>query len=260
MTLHVHEAGDPAGPPVLAVHGVTGHGRRFDPLARRLPGLRWISVDVRGHGRSTWAPPWNLEQHVADLIAVLDGLGVGRAAVVGHSFGGAIAVHLARTATARVERLVLLDPAHGLDPHDMLDTAEDSRTAGAWPTREAARAAKAQDWAGVPDALVDAEVAAHLDHRDGAWRWRYSAASLVAAWAEMARPALVPPRGLPTMVLPATGADFVDDDWLAACRAELGDALAVVGVDAGHMLYLEQPDVVAGHLAGFLGVTATPPA
>ena len=253
MRLNLHDAGDPDGPPVLALHGVTGHGLRFRPLVDALPHLRWIAADVRGHGRSPWLPPWNLEQHVSDVLRVLDDLQVERAAVVGHSFGGAIATHLARTAPERVGRLVLLDPALGLDPGDMLAAAEDFRSDEFWSTREDARAAKAADWADVRPALVDAEVEAHLEQRDGAWRWRYSRAAVIAAWGELARPAVVPPAGLPTLVVPATGADFVSDGWLAACRAELGDDLVVSPVDAGHMVHLERPTEVAAALKGFLG-------
>ncbi|MEJ8277468.1 alpha/beta fold hydrolase [Pseudonocardia spirodelae] len=253
MPLHVHHAGDPAGPPVLAVHGVTGHGLRFAPLTAALPGLRWICVDVRGHGRSPWAPPWNLEHHVEDVLEVLDAQGLDRAAVVGHSFGGAIAARLARTAPERVTRLALLDPAHGLDPQDMLDSAEGARADEAFATPDDARAAKAATWADVAPELVGAEVAEHLEHRAGAWRWRYSRAAVVAAWAEMARPAAVPPAGTPTLVVPARRADFVSDDWLAACRAALGDDLAVVPLDTGHMVYLERPGEVAALLAEFLG-------
>ncbi|WP_433506165.1 alpha/beta fold hydrolase [Pseudonocardia halophobica] len=250
--LHVHLAGDPAGAPVLALHGVTGHGLRFRPVTEALPALRWLGVDLRGHGRSPWAPPWNLEQHVADALGVLDAHGVERAAVVGHSFGGAIATHLVRTAPECVTKLVLLDPAIGLDPQDMLETAEESRGDESYPDREAARAAKAESWAGVPAALVDAEVEAHLEERDGAWRWRYSRAALVAAWGEMAREAVVPPAGRPTLIMPATGADFVSEKWLEACRTELGEQLTVIPVDTGHMLYLERSAEVAGHLRGFL--------
>ena len=96
---------------MLVLHGVTGHAARWHVLAEALPELRMIAVDLRGHGRSPWTPPWNLEQHVADVLAVLDDLDLARVTVVGHSFGGAIAVHLARTAPERVDGLVLLDPA-----------------------------------------------------------------------------------------------------------------------------------------------------
>lgn len=250
--LHVHLSGDPAGPPVLALHGVTGHGLRFRPLTERLTGLRWIAPDLRGHGRSPWAPPWRLEQHVSDVLAVLDAQGVERAAVVGHSFGGAVALHLARAAPERVERLVLVDPALGLDPQDMLETAEETRSDESYADVAAARAAKAESWEGVADRWVNAEVEAHLEGRDGTWRWRYSRASVIGAWSEMARPAVVPPAGTRTLVLPATQADFVSDAWLAACAAELGDSLTVQPVDTGHMVYLERPEESAALIGGFL--------
>jgi lipase len=184
---------------------------------------------------------------------VLDAQGVERAAVVGHSFGGAIAVHLARAAPERVERLVVVDPALGLDPQDMLETAEETRADEAYPDVASARAAKAGSWEGVADRWVDAEVEAHLEERDGAWRWRYSRASVIGAWSEMARTAAVPPAGTRTLVLPATKADFVSDAWLAACAAELGEALTVQRVDTGHMVYLEQPAESAALIGAFLG-------
>lgn len=250
--LHTHLSGDPAGAPVLALHGVTGHGLRFRPLTELLPRLRWIAPDLRGHGRSPWAPPWGLEQHVADVLAVLDAQGVERTALLGHSFGGAIALHLARAAPERVSALVLVDPALGLDPQDMLETAEETRADESYPDAAAARADKAESWEGVEGHWVDAEVAAHLEERDGAWRWRYSRASVIGAWSEMARPAVVPPPGLRTLVLPATKADFVSDAWLAACAAELGAALTVRPVDTGHMVYLERPVESAELLQEFL--------
>jgi lipase len=213
-----------------------------------------MAVDLRGHGRSPWVPPWNLEQHVADALAVLDRLGLDRVAVAGHSFGGAIAVHLARTAPERVQSLVLLDPAFGLDPQDMLETAEEGRADESYPDLAAARADRARRWEGVDAGLVEAELTEHLVPDGERLRYRYSRASVVAAWSEMARPAVPPPAGTRTLVLPATKADFVQPAWLAACRAELGDALTVVEVDAGHMLYLERPAEVAAHLAAFLEV------
>jgi lipase len=253
MPLHVHLAGDPAGPPVLALHGVTGHGLRFRPLTSRLGEFRWIAPDLRGHGRSPWTPPWRFEQHVEDVLEVLDAQGVGRAAVVGHSFGGAVGAYLARTAPERVERLVLLDPAMGLDPQDMLETADETRTEDeSFPTREAARAFKAESWAAVAGELVDAEIADHLEERAGAWRFRYSPTALIGCWGELARAAITPPAGIPTLVMPALGADYVTDEWLAACRAELGDDLQVTPTDTGHMQYQEKPDVVAQALKAFL--------
>ena len=252
LPLHVHPFGPADGRPVLAMHGVTGHGARYRVLAEALPGVRVHAVDLRGHGRSPWNPPWRIEQHVADVLGVLDGLGLDRATVVGHSFGGAIAVHLARTAPERVERLVLLDPALGLDPERMLEQAEAMRADESFPDLDAARADRAQRWAGLPADRIEAELAEHLVADGDRLRYRYCQSAVVVAWSEMARPAITPPAGTPTLLLPAAKADFVDPAWVEACRAELGDALTVAEVDAGHMLFLERTEEVARLVGEFL--------
>ena len=50
--LNFHLFGPDDGPPVLALHGVTGHSRRWRVLAEQLPELRFVAVDLRGHGHS----------------------------------------------------------------------------------------------------------------------------------------------------------------------------------------------------------------
>ena len=250
--LHVRAYGPVDGPPVLALHGVTGHSARWKVLADRLPRLRILAMDLRGHGRSTWNPPWSIEQHVADALAVLDAAGLPRVAVLGHSYGAAIALHLAHAAPERIERLALLDPALGLDPRDMLLAAEDSRLDETFADLTAARAHRAIRWAGIADELVEAELAEHLVEDGDRLRYRYCQSAVVAAWSEMARPPVLPPAGVPTLLVPAMQAEFVKPRWVKACRAALGDALTVAEVDAGHMVFLELPDEVAGLLRTFL--------
>ena len=54
--LNLHHYGAPDGAPTLAIHGVTAHGERYRRLAQEaFPERRWLSVDLRGHGRSTWS-------------------------------------------------------------------------------------------------------------------------------------------------------------------------------------------------------------
>jgi lipase len=112
MLLHLHEWGDASAPPVVCLHGVTGHGERF----RRLAEERWTSAhviapDLRGHGRSDWDPPWTIPTHLADLVETTDALGIEQADWVGHSWGGRLVLELAAAHPERVRRAVLLDPA-----------------------------------------------------------------------------------------------------------------------------------------------------
>jgi lipase len=236
--LHVHTFGPVDGPPVLAVHGVTGHGARWRALAEaELPGARVLAPDLRGHGRSPWAPPWTLEQHAADLLAVLDDAGLGRVLVLTHSFGGAIGLHLARTAPERVHTLVLLDPATGIDPTDALEAAQDSCTPHTWADPAAATGTKAGDWPGVPRAQVEHEVAEHLAQQpDGQWAWRTCTPAVVAAWGEMARAPVLPPSGVRTLVVPALRVQppFLTEGYRAAL--EDLEQVTVHPLDCDHMV------------------------
>jgi pimeloyl-ACP methyl ester carboxylesterase len=98
-------------PPVLAIHGITSTSRTWLAPARALDDrAALIAVDLRGRGGShQLPPPFGLDAHVRDMIAVLDHLGVERATVAGHSLGAYVAARLATTHPDRVERLVLVD-------------------------------------------------------------------------------------------------------------------------------------------------------
>jgi pimeloyl-ACP methyl ester carboxylesterase len=109
------EAGPADGPPVLLIHGwacsVFTFHRTIAPLAAA--GFRVLAVDLKGHGLSDKpidAGEYTTPAMLAHLHEVLDALGVERAAVVGHSLGGALALALALDSPERVGRLALLAP------------------------------------------------------------------------------------------------------------------------------------------------------
>jgi serine phosphatase RsbU (regulator of sigma subunit)/pimeloyl-ACP methyl ester carboxylesterase len=108
-------------PPVLAVHGLTANGRCWDTIADALgPAHRFLAVDLRGRGQSGRPPAgYSVAAHVRDLIEVLDGLGLARAVLMGHSLGAFIALATAAEHPDRVERLVLVDGGADLAPEHM---------------------------------------------------------------------------------------------------------------------------------------------
>ena len=117
MLLSTYEWGDPAGAPVVCLHGVTGHGRRFRRLAEeRLASYRVIGVDYRGHGHSggsrrgasSSTSPTSSRRRASSASSV--------ATWLGHSFGGKLVAELAVREPGRVDRAVLLDPAFHIDP------------------------------------------------------------------------------------------------------------------------------------------------
>ncbi len=102
---------DGAGPPIVLIHGF---GAALDWWDAITPGLardhKVIRLDLIGHG-GTEAPAsgYSIERQAALVKAVLDKLGVGRLAVVGHSMGGEVATEFTALDPSRVERLVLID-------------------------------------------------------------------------------------------------------------------------------------------------------
>src|SRR5258705_11029037 len=101
--LHAHRYGG-GGRDVVALHGIRGHGARWHRLAGLIPEHRWTTLDLRGHGRAPWTPPWTLEQHAADVLDTMDELGLTTVDLIGHSFGGPVALTTAVPAPPRVRR------------------------------------------------------------------------------------------------------------------------------------------------------------
>lgn len=239
--LYVHEFGPADGRPLLALHGVTGHGGRWRGLATGwLPGFRVLAPDLRGHGRSTPLPPWTLEQHAADLLTVVDGAGLDAVPVLAHSFGAAVALHLNRLAPGRVSGLALLDPAVGVAPALALDRAGTPQRTFADPRQ--AWEAQRHDWPAATDEDIAGELGEHLEQSDTGWRFRYRAPAAATAWSEMARAAVLPTAGTPTLVVRAMREQYVTPAFVNGCHLALGTDFELVDLDCGHMIYLERPD------------------
>jgi lipase len=240
LPLHVQEFGPPDGVPLLALHGVTGHGARWRGIAEtRLPGFRVIAPDLRGHGRSTPLPPWTLEQHAADLLAVLNAHELDAVSLVAHSFGGAVALHLMRLAPGRVSRLVLLDPVTGVDPVLALERA--SLPARLFADPRDAYQAQRHDWPEATEAEITEELGEHLEQTDQGWRFRYQPPAVTTAWSEMTRAPVLPSPGTPTLLVRATREPYVTPAFVSGCHLMLGDEFELVDIDCGHMIYLERP-------------------
>jgi pimeloyl-ACP methyl ester carboxylesterase len=99
-----------ASEPVLAVHGISSQRKLWNWLHEAEPGISLIAPDLRGRGASVdVAGPSSIARHAADMIAVLDHLGLRSAHVCGMSMGGFVAVELAVMHPDRVKSLILLD-------------------------------------------------------------------------------------------------------------------------------------------------------
>ena len=118
--------------------------------------------------------------------------------VVGHSFGGAVALKLAAARPDLVAALVLLDPAVGLDGGWMRDIADEMLASPDYTDRAEARDEKANgSWADVDARELDAELDEHLvELPDGRVGWRISIPAMMSYWSELARDFVLPHKGI----------------------------------------------------------------
>ena len=111
VALHYLQAG--TGPDLIMLHGLSGNlatwHHRIVPLLQ--DDFRITTYDLRGHGRSSMPPSgYTTHDMSADLLALMDGLGIASAHLAGHSFGADIALHFALLYPARAGRLTLIEP------------------------------------------------------------------------------------------------------------------------------------------------------
>ncbi|MBL9049953.1 MAG: 3-oxoadipate enol-lactonase [Tabrizicola sp.] len=110
--LHYRQRGPDTGLPVVLLNSLGTDLRMWEGVADRLPDLRLIGMDKRGHGLSaTPSGEWTLDDLANDALALMDHLGLPRALVAGCSIGGMIAQRMATLAPPRVAGLFLSNTA-----------------------------------------------------------------------------------------------------------------------------------------------------
>ena len=110
VPLWYEELGDPAGPPIVALHGgsVTFEATFGDVLPWLQEGRRVIGVELQGHGHTPdTGRPMSIDRFADDVAELLDRLGIERADLWGFSLGGLTAAAVAVRHPERVGRLVL---------------------------------------------------------------------------------------------------------------------------------------------------------
>ena len=108
-------AGEPGAPAILLVHGITANALCWAGVAEEIAGrAELIAVDLRGRaGSRDIEGPWGIDRDVADLVAVLDALGLDQVVLAGHSLGAFVAAAAAAASPERFSRLVAIDGGLG---------------------------------------------------------------------------------------------------------------------------------------------------
>lgn len=251
IAIHYQTIGAPEGKPLLVFSNSLGTDSRIwrDVIVRLVGEAAILLYDKRGHGLSGMGePPYRMDDHVADLAALLDHVGGRPAVVVGLSVGGMIAQGLAHARPDLIAGLVLCDTGM---------TIADAET---WNTR--IRDIEAEGMEAIADATMERWFTAD---------YRRDEPEMMALWRNM----LVrqPPGGYT-----GTSAAIRDADFTGTTPGIRTPALCLVGDDdratpptlvrdlakaipearfevvkgAGHLPCIERPEVVADMIRAFL--------
>ncbi len=255
MKLYYREFGKAGGqPPLVLLHGLLGSLVNWQRIARKLAERHRVIVpDLRNHGRSPHHPDVSYPAMGGDVLELLDDLGLGQAVLIGHSMGGKVAMWLALSAPARVSRLVVADIApvtyaNGLRhilalllelPLDEIDRRE---AADRWLARE------------LPDRAVRDYLLQNLVRSEVGWRWRADIRALHDGMDQIGGFPPLPEDARydgPTLLIHGTRSDYVRPEYLDLMYRRF-PKLEVVGLDAGHWVYAEQPTAFVQAVERFL--------
>jgi 2-succinyl-6-hydroxy-2,4-cyclohexadiene-1-carboxylate synthase len=250
-----------AGTPLLLLHGFTGSAATWAPaMTHFAPRFCVVAPDLLGHGRSD-APihpsRYRVGQSTADILAVLDHLGLRTVSVLGYSMGGRLALRLASTAPDRIAALVLVSASPGLrDPAARrARAAQDGRLADA--IERDGVPAFVERWERLPIFATQAGLPEAARERVRAERLRHSARGLANSLRAMGQGVQRPMHDrLPFLRMPA----LILTGELDAPYCDLGremqrlipQARLAVVPGAGHAVHLEQPEMFCRLVLEFL--------
>ena len=250
IVVHHAVAGDPSLPAMVFANSLGTDLRVWDALLPHLAGrFRLVRYDQRGHGLTDLgAEPFGIDLLADDLAALLDGLGVGRAVVVGLSIGGMIAQRLAAARPELVRALVLMDTAHRIG------------TAETWRAR--IEAVEAGGIAGIADAILERWFAAgfRATRPDELAGWRNMLVrtpeegylGCCAALRDADLTAATRALRVPTLCLVGEEDGATPPALVRELAGLIAGARFHVVPEAGHLPCVERPDAVAAAIDGFI--------
>ena len=247
MYFAMSDGGQKDQPPVILLHGAGSNHQSWPAVIRRLNGQRVFAVDLAGHGRSQGVGMQSIAAYADQLVEFLAALGLYQAVFTGHGLGGAIALDLAIRHPAHVAGLALIATGAYLGvPPDLLENFANSYTLSNALHIFQQRAFSPATPPGVVDRCITA--------------LKGTRASVMAAdWLASAEFDVRPSVGLinaPAWVIIGAEDQLTPVAFAHFLAGNLPAARLQIIPNAGHMVFLEQPERVAQGLQQFLAAMA----
>lgn len=249
-----------AGLPVLCLAGLTRNGEDFAPMIAALPGpYRFIRLDSRGRGASDRDPDFRNYTpaiEARDALELLDHLGLARAAVIGTSRGGMLALLMAFAARDRILGIALNDVGPVIEPAGLDYILSYLGLPPPWPdldeAAEALAARYARDFPGTGPREWRRWAAGGLEEGPGGLALRYDPRlrdALLAQAEAGPLPDLWPLfdalGDIPVAVIRGANSNLLAATTVAEMRARRPDLVAAEVPGRGHVPFLDEPESLA---------------
>jgi pimeloyl-ACP methyl ester carboxylesterase len=249
LTMKYVDMGQPSGPPLVLIHGMTDNSRSGSPIAPFLSGeRRLIIVDLRGHGGS--GKPdlrmYPVSLYAADVAALLDGLGIEKASVVGHSLGSMVAQALAINYPEKVDKVVLESSA--LVAFDSLgrDIYDAALGFGENPPDDEFM----EGWYSNPNPVDQDFLRREMAESKGLPPHAWRAIAKGAAASDLTH--FMDELKAPTLILWGSADGFFGAEAQALLKKALPSAASIDYEGTGHNIHWEIPQKMAADVAAFL--------
>jgi pimeloyl-ACP methyl ester carboxylesterase len=248
LSIHFTDWGDAGSPPLVLLHGLSGHARTWDHNAAALSDrYRVLALDQRGHGDSGWADDYGSSAMAGDLLGFLDALELEEITLAGLSMGGIVSFVFAASHPERVRRLAILDIGPEIATGGAANVAATMAAQNTFSSEDEAFALVRAANPRPADATIRHRIAHNLRPLpDGTLTYKYDArlrtpraifdhtsAELWDCWRAVACPVLLI-RGDDSDILAADTADRM--------IAENDNASLVTVPDCGHSITLDRPE------------------
>ena len=245
------------GEPLVLIHGWILDSRcwdyQFDEFSHHYRVLRY---DLRGFGRSSLPDTNKSYSHTTDLVSLLDTLQIDKAHILGHSFGGTIAIDFVLNNPQRVHSLILADAAMNLQGYKVTDEAVKSWLTDTWKTSQEKGIEEAKKtWLnGSPfkQALKNKRAAILLTkmvNEYSGWHWKNNDPDI--------SPKPYPQERLndikvPTLILVGELNTQIYHEITDIQRKNIPNSTKKIIPNSGHMLNIENPDKFNDYVLNFL--------
>lgn len=252
MRLNVQAIGH--GPPLACLHGFLGSGDNLWPLADHLKaGRESLLMDLRGHGRSPHGRPYTLAAMADDVAETLRAEGHDRAAVLGHSLGGKVAMTLALRHPGLVERLVIADITMAqVKPYfgPLLEAM------AATPVASLKRRDEAEPYLREAEPIVETRrflLKNLVPAPQGGFQWRFDLAGLMADHPQvLAQVPEGPPYPGPCLLIHGDKSELAPSEGMALTKRHF-PRLEVLALPGGHWIHVDAREAFNGAVERFLG-------